>query len=92
MSIRHLVQEMNEMNNEKRLAQSESLTPVVLHGFQEEHRDFYMKGYIESANTLLKICEAVFAGSPGIQYVRERFAARITEEAELMDEIKTLYK
>jgi hypothetical protein len=88
---KHLVFGDEEMNDKETPSPSVPLTHVVLHGFREEQRDIYMKGYIDSANALMKICETVFAGSTGIQYVRERFAAQIVDEAELLDEIKTLY-
>ena len=52
----------------------------------EEYREGYVRGYAESATTLLNLCESVFGGTIGLEYVRERFAAKIEDRAVMLEE------
>jgi hypothetical protein len=60
-----------------------------LHG---EYREGYVRGYIDAANSLLAICEAVFKGSIGIKYLRRRFASRIEDAATMVEDAEALVR
>ncbi|RYZ86407.1 MAG: hypothetical protein EOP06_14535 [Proteobacteria bacterium] len=73
--------------NQKLTTESMLLTPVGVRCSQQEFREGYVRGYVESANMLLSVCETIFEGNRESQDMRDKIAAKIAVAAAHLDNI-----
>jgi hypothetical protein len=79
---------MNQTSaNETMLALMHEQVFTRMQASPQEYREGYVRGYSECATALMDICEAMFADTIGIEYVRARLVSKIEDAAIQLDRL-----